>query len=125
MSNPPPQPPPGSGGGWQPSGGGTQPGAGWQQQPYQQGPGGYGQGPGQMYPPPPAFPGRNLTIAAFVLAGLALILFPIVLGPVGVGLAVAGHNKGDPLAKWAIWAAAAATVIGMILGFVMLQAVGD
>ena len=112
MSNPPPQPPPGSGGGWQP-------------QPYQQGPGGYGQDPGQMYPPPPAFPGRRFTIAAFVLAGLALILFPIILGPVGIGLAAVGQTKGDPLAKWAIVAAAAATVIGMILGFVMLQSVQE
>ena len=77
-----------------------------------------------MYPPPPppTSRGRVYTVVAFVLAGLALIFLPLVLGPVGVGLGAVGHSKGDPLGKWAMVAAGVATIVGMVLGFVAFQA---
>ena len=128
MSNAPPDPPPGSGGGWQPSGGGYQSGAGWQQQ-QPQPPGAYGQvppgeDPSRMYPPPPppTSRGRGFTVASFVLAGLALVAFPIILGLVGIALGGVGMSKGDPLGKWAMGASGAAMVVGMVLAFVVFQA---
>lgn len=73
-------------------------------------------------PPPPARPdGRKFTIAAFVLAGLAVIIAPLILGVLAVVLGVVAHRKGDPLARWAI----VAGVIGGIVGISLAIALSD
>ncbi|HYO61579.1 MAG TPA: hypothetical protein VEU29_06745 [Actinomycetota bacterium] len=64
--------------------------------------------------------GRTLTIVAFVLAALAVIFFPIVLGPVAAICAGVAMSKGDPLAKWALTAAIACTIAGMVIGYAVL-----
>lgn len=61
--------------------------------------------------------GRTLTIVAFVLAALAVIFFPIVLGPVAAICAGVAMSKGDPLAKWALTAAIVCTIAGMAIGY--------
>lgn len=123
MSNvPPAQPRPGSGwqappGGHQPQGGPPPPppGAGWQQQP----------APGPQYPPPPpgSAQGRGYTIASFICAVIALVFFPVVLGPLGAVLGYVGHRKGDPAGKWALIASIAALVLGMIIGLIVFSTV--
>ncbi len=60
--------------------------------------------------------GRTLTIVGFVLAGLAIIVVPIVLGPVAAVLGGIAMKKGDPLGRWALIAGIAATIVGMALG---------
>lgn len=66
--------------------------------------------------------GRTLSIIGFVLAGIALFLFPPVFGIAGAIVGYLGHRKGDPLGKWAAGASIAAVVVGMILGFVVFNA---
>lgn len=77
--------------------------------------------PQPAYPPPPATAreGRGYTIAAFVLAALALLFAPIFLGPAGVALGVVGLRKGDPLGKTAVIAAIVAMVVGIALAVIV------
>ena len=83
-------------------------------------PGGY-QAPGQQYPPPPQRPpGRVLSIVAFVLAGVALILLPPFCMVAGIILSVIAITRGDPLGKWALGASIAGGVVGMVLGVLVL-----
>lgn len=63
---------------------------------------------------------RVFTIIGFVMAAIALVLFPPVFGVAGVVLGVIGHSKGDPLGKWAAVAAVVAIVLGMILSAAVL-----
>ncbi len=74
------------------------------------------------YPPPPmpAGAGRPYTIGAFVCAALALVIFPIILGPIGVVLAVVGKRKGDPLAQRAL----ATAIVAMVVSIVFWAIVG-
>ncbi len=118
---PPQQPPP------------TQQAPGWQQQPpapggygyqqqpsYQQQPYGYQQPYGQQYPPPPQNPpGRVLSIIAFSLAGVALILLPPIFMIAGVVLSIIAITKGDSLGKWALGASIAGGVLGMVIAFLV------
>lgn len=60
--------------------------------------------------------GRTLSIVAFVLAGVALLIAPIILGPIAAILGGMAMSKGDPLGRWALAAGIAGTVIGMALG---------
>lgn len=76
------------------------------------------------YPPPPpgAGEGRGYTVAGFICAAVALLFLPIVLGPLGAVLGHVGRRKGDPLGQWALIAGVAATVLGLLLGVLLLQA---
>ena len=59
---------------------------------------------------------RICTIVSFVFAVLALLLNPIIFGLVGLVLGIVGAVLGDkPLG----WYAAAASVVGAILGIVV------
>ena len=56
---------------------------------------------------------RRWTVAGFVFAAVAVVLLPLVLGPLGAGLGFVGHRHGDRLGRWAVGAA----ILGMLLGF--------
>lgn len=67
-------------------------------------------------------PGRVYVILAFVLGAVAVLFLPIVLGPAAIVLAAIGMNKGDPLGRWALAFAIAATIVGFALGVVVYNA---
>ncbi|MEV6365422.1 hypothetical protein AB0L86_00815 [Micromonospora musae] len=63
---------------------------------------------------------RVCTILGFVFAVLALFLSPLLFGVLGVILGIVGAVLGDkPLG----WYAAAASVLGAIIGFVIAAAI--
>ncbi len=64
-------------------------------------------------------------MASFICAVIALIFLPIVLGPLGAAMAGIGMSKGDPLAKWALGTSIAAMVLGMVLGVIVWNSLGD
>jgi hypothetical protein len=66
---------------------------------------------------------RILTVISFVLGAIALFFVPIVLGPIGAVLGFVGMARGDkPLGMWAgIWCIVA-TVLGVLLAAVLLNA---
>ncbi|TQM30562.1 hypothetical protein [Nocardia bhagyanarayanae] len=92
---------------------------------YPQGQGGYPSYPQQGQPfggEQPRKPGtQTMSIIGFVCAVLALFLCPILFGPAGIVFGILGHNKGEPLGRWAAIAAGAALVIGLILSFAVLN----
>ncbi|MET8043980.1 hypothetical protein ABZU25_24320 [Micromonospora sp. NPDC005215] len=68
---------------------------------------------------PRANAARILTIVGFVFAVIALLLSPIVFGVLGIVAGIAGAVLGDkPLG----WYAAAASLVGAILGTVIAAA---
>lgn len=69
--------------------------------------------------------GRTYTIIAFVLAALAVLFVPILLGPVAAILAGIGMSKGDPLAKWALVTAIVCTIAGFVLGYAAFEAMNN
>ncbi len=72
----------------------------------------------------PAKPeGRTLTIVGFVLADLALLFIPIILGPAGAICGGVAMSKGDPLGKWALVVGIAGTILGMLIGVAVIEAV--
>jgi hypothetical protein len=56
---------------------------------------------------------RRWTIAGFVFAAIAVVLLPLIFGPVGAGAGFVGYRQGDRLGRFAV----AAAVLGMLLGF--------
>ena len=65
--------------------------------------------------------GRPMTIVGFVLAAIAVFFLPIILGPAAAIFGGVGYGKGDRLGMWAIVAGVAATIVGMLLGVLVLQ----
>ena len=59
--------------------------------------------------------GRGFSIAAFVCGGAALLLFPFILGPLGVIFGFVANAKGDRIGKWAGLMSIATTVLGIAL----------
>jgi hypothetical protein len=55
-------------------------------------------------------------IAAMVLGVLAVFFLPIILGPIGIALAVMARNRHQSLANIALWVAIGGTVAGLALG---------
>ncbi|WP_405485862.1 hypothetical protein [Nocardia sp. NBC_00511] len=90
------------------------------QQPYGQQ--GYGQPQYQPYPqggfgaPPPRSGAQTYSIIAFVCAAIALLFCPPGFGIAGIVLGVIGHNKGEPLGKWAAIASGVALIVGFGIG---------
>jgi hypothetical protein len=82
---------------------------------------GFGRYPGTSLPAP-APAARRLTVSGFVCAAVGILVLPIVLGPLGLGLGVAGAIKGDSLGRWAAVAGAAALCLGTLLGTLVLSA---
>lgn len=65
---------------------------------------------------------RVFSIVGAVLAVLALIVLPIVLGPIGAILGFVGYSKGDkPFGLYVGIGAIVVTIIGMVLGAVVLS----
>lgn len=124
-----PPPPPGYGGapppayGQQPPAYGQPPPGYGQPQPGQPGtgvpgPAPYGQ-PGYGQPgfgQPPAKPSNTKSIISFVLSGLGLLIFPVVLGLIAIVLAVKAKKQGEPLATKALPVAIVCTGLGMVIG---------
>lgn len=77
------------------------------------------------YPPPqPSSQGRPWVIAGGICAGLALILAPIVLGPLGATFGFIGRAKGDSSGLWVGIAGIVTTIVGTILAAIMFSALG-
>lgn len=68
--------------------------------------------------------GRGYSIAGGILGIAAIFVVPILLGPAGIALGYVGHRKGDPRGRTAMIVAGVGMVIGIILGFVVLQQMG-
>lgn len=67
-------------------------------------------------------PGRPFTIVGFVLAAIALLFFPIFLGPAGAIFGGVGYAKGDrPLGMWALVAGIVGGIAGMALGAALVS----
>jgi hypothetical protein len=67
----------------------------------------------------PRSAGNTLSIVAFVLAALALGIFPIILGPAAIICAAVGMKRGERLANLALILGS----VGMGAGFVIGVAV--
>ncbi len=66
-------------------------------------------------------PGRTLSIIGIVLGVLALIVLPIVLGPIGAVLGFVANSKGDkPLGLYVGIGCIVTTVIGMAIGAALM-----
>jgi hypothetical protein len=65
---------------------------------------------------------RVFVILAFVFGAVAILFLPIIFGPAAIILAVIGLQKGDPLGRWAVGFAIAATIAGFALGFLVYNA---
>lgn len=61
-----------------------------------------------------------LAIGAIVLGVLAVFFLPIVLGPIGIVLAVMARNRGQSLGNVALWVAIGGTVVGLAFGVLAL-----
>jgi len=51
---------------------------------------------------------------------VGLVVLPILLGPLGIGLGVAGALRGDPAGRWAAVASTAALCVGTFLGTLLV-----
>ncbi len=60
--------------------------------------------------------GRVFSIISIVLGVVAILILPIILGPVGVVLGFVGHRKGDRLGLFAAIWCIVATIIGIAIG---------
>jgi hypothetical protein len=67
---------------------------------------------------------RGLSIAAFVCGGLALLLVPFILGPLGITFGVVAQSRGDRIGKWAVLTAFATTLLGIAFRIWMARNVG-
>ena len=77
------------------------------------------------YPLPATNQGcRAFSIAAFFCGGLALLLLPFVLGPLGITLGFVGQSRGDRLGKWAGLMSIATTLLGIAFRIWMARNVG-
>lgn len=88
-------------------------------------PGGYGAYPPQSYEPyttPQRSSGSQVfSIIGFVCAVIAVLFCPILFGPAGIVLGIIGHNKGEPLGKWAAITAGVTMIIGFLVGFLIFN----
>lgn len=78
-------------------------------------------------PPPPQVPaksGNAKIVAAYVLATIAILVVPIVFGPIAIILANSARKAGNSHARTALIYAVAATVVGFVLGVLVTAAGG-
>jgi hypothetical protein len=69
------------------------------------------------YPPPQGRPGaRPMVIGSVICSVAALIILPIILGPIGAVLGFVGYSRGDRKGLWAGIFGIVATVAGMLIG---------
>ncbi len=76
-----------------------------------------------QYPPPQTTAeGRPWTIAGFVCGLAALLVAPIILGPMGITFGFIGHSKGDPRGRWVGIGSIVTMILGIAIGIVVLKA---
>ena len=121
---------------------GQQPSPGWgDQQPQYQAPYGQQQPPAWGQPAPPAPPGdqpdphqpgqfqrppatgNGFSTAAIVLGCVAVLILPIVCGPVGLVLGGIGKSKGESRSTMGLIFAGVGMVLGFLLGIIVLNTV--
>jgi hypothetical protein len=56
-----------------------------------------------------------MSITAIVLGVVAVLILPIICGPIAIVLAVLAKRKGERLATTALWVA----IVGMVAGFII------
>ena len=66
--------------------------------------------------PVPVSAGSGFSTAAIILGVIAILFFPIILGPAGIVLGAVAKSKGESKAVVGMTVAACGTVVGMILG---------
>lgn len=64
---------------------------------------------------------RPLAVGGFVLAVVALLVLPIVTGPLGMALGLVSHVKGDRLGMPATFAAGIGMIAGMALDLLITR----
>jgi cytochrome c biogenesis protein CcdA len=62
---------------------------------------------------------NTMSIIAIVLGVLAVFIAPIILGPIGIILAVIAKRRGERLSTTALIVAIAGMVLGFILGAIV------
>lgn len=86
--------------------------------------GAYPQFAGYPATPMPHRRGRGFSIAAFICGGLALVLFPILLGPLGIIFGFVADSKGDRVGRLAGLMSIATTALGMAFSIWVARKVG-
>jgi MFS family permease len=61
-------------------------------------------------------PAQGIAVLGAGVAGMAIFVIPLVLGPVAMILGWLAIRKGEPRGKWVIVAAAVCIVLGLLLG---------
>ena len=61
-------------------------------------------------------PGQGCAIAGLFLAGFAIFVAPLVVGPAGMALGVFAEIKGERRGRWVAALAALGTVLGLLVG---------
>jgi len=77
--------------------------------------GGFPGGPARRQGP------QIFSILAIVCGVVAILVLPIIFGPIGIILAVVANRRGEPLWKIALGVAIGGMVLGFILGAVLLS----
>mgnify|MGYP000293530486 CR=1 FL=1 len=66
--------------------------------------------------PQPGTTSNSFSTVAMIMGGIAIWIFPIVFGPIGLVLGAVAKSKNEPKATTAIVIAAIGTVLGMLFG---------
>jgi hypothetical protein len=66
---------------------------------------------------------NTFSILAFVLGGVALLVFPVVFGPAAIVLGVVGLVKKERLAPIGLTVGILGTLLGMFLGAIIALAI--
>ncbi|WP_049567791.1 hypothetical protein [Nonomuraea sp. SBT364] len=67
-------------------------------------------------------PGRSLQVLSaigFGCAAVAVLFRPVLFGPAGIVLGLAGHSRGEQLGKWTALASAVTMIVGMIVSYLL------
>jgi hypothetical protein len=70
----------------------------------------------QQPSPPRLRPGQGCAIAGLFLAGFAIFVAPLVVGPAGIALGVVAEIKGERRGRWVAALAALGMVLGLLIG---------
>ncbi|HST64864.1 MAG TPA: hypothetical protein VLM05_06720 [Mycobacteriales bacterium] len=81
---------------------------------------------GSGHPGEPGAPARRegpqiFSIMAIVCGVLAILILPIVFGPIGIILAIVANRRAEPLWKIALGVAVGGMILGFILGAIVLS----
>jgi hypothetical protein len=81
--------------------------------------------PQTQEPAPTRNAGRGWSIAGIVCGVIAVLIIPILFGPLGIIFGIVGYRKGDQkVGRIAIVVAAVGLVLGIIVGALLLNASG-